>query len=161
MSSAAGPDYQGDVDSKLDMLISRIQSLGGNEKASAEPMPKQQPRPAGSVGPTTADRQQALPKHPRSPRHRPHHQHLPPATPPAAATQPAPAVAPPAPAGPAAPATIPTSAAPPPRSSSQAPNPNIHTGQTNAGPLCTRIHAQSRRTMATRRTRRHEFCRRQ
>ncbi len=44
MSSSSGSETVGDVDSKLDMLISRIQSLGSGEQAAADPVPEQRPR---------------------------------------------------------------------------------------------------------------------
>ena len=40
-----------EVDSKLDMLISRIQSLGGGDSSAEDQRPKQQPRPAAGVTP--------------------------------------------------------------------------------------------------------------
>lgn len=56
MSSATGSGNHGEIDSKLDMLISRIQSLGGSgegasDEAEIQARPKQQPRPAAGVTP--------------------------------------------------------------------------------------------------------------
>ena len=54
MSQSASNASDGDVDSKLDALLSRIQSLSGDEASSGSPpaeRPKQQPRRAAPAGP--------------------------------------------------------------------------------------------------------------